>query len=60
VLTALQQELGVVPRQQGRSLKTAFAWPGFMVAGGNHIPSLVPVENALFYFDYLKQHWERK
>ena len=27
------------------------------VVGG--IPSNVPVENALFYFDYLKEHWYR-
>jgi hypothetical protein len=33
--------------------------PGFMFAVGNHIPSNVPVDNALFYFDYLSQHWWR-
>ncbi len=33
--------------------------PGFMFAVGNHIPSNVPVENALFYFDYLREHWNR-
>jgi hypothetical protein len=33
--------------------------PGFMVAVGNHIPSNVPVDNALFYMDYLQAHWER-
>jgi hypothetical protein len=33
--------------------------PGFMFAVGNHIPSNVPVENALFYFDYLSSHWHR-
>ncbi len=33
--------------------------PGFMFAVGNHIPSNVPVENALFYFEYLREHWER-
>jgi len=33
--------------------------PGFMFAVGNHIPSNVPVENALFYFDYLRRRWQR-
>jgi len=33
--------------------------PGFMFAVGNHIPANIPVENALFYFDYLKAHWNR-
>jgi uroporphyrinogen-III decarboxylase len=33
--------------------------PGFMFAVGNHIPSNVPVDNVLFYFDYLSQHWWR-
>ncbi len=42
------------------TLKLAFDCPGFMFAVGNHIPSNVPVENALFYFDYLRKHWSRK
>lgn len=29
---------------------------GFFVAVGNHIPSNVPLENALFYWEYLKAH----
>lgn len=33
--------------------------PGFIAAVGNHIPSNIPVENVLFYFDYLKAHWKR-
>ena len=33
--------------------------PGFLCAVGNHIPSNVPVENALFYFDSLKARWNR-
>ena len=33
--------------------------PGFMFAVGNHIPSNVPVENALYYLDYLKTRWQR-
>jgi hypothetical protein len=41
------------------TLRLAFACPGFMFAVGNHIPSNVPLENALFYMDYLKRNWER-
>ena len=41
------------------TLRLAKQCRGFMFAVGNHIPSNVPVENALYYFDYLKQHWER-
>jgi hypothetical protein len=40
-------------------LRLAFACPGFMFAVGNHIPSNVPLENALFYMDYLKRNWGR-
>ena len=32
---------------------------GLMFAVGNHIPSNVPVDNALFYFDYLSERWSR-
>lgn len=32
---------------------------GLMVAVGNHIPSNVPVANALYYFEYLKSKWQR-
>ncbi len=32
---------------------------GLMFAVGNHIPSNVPVDNALFYDAYLRSHWER-
>jgi hypothetical protein len=42
------------------TLKTAFDCPGFMFAVGNHIPSNVPVENGLFYFEHLKKNWSRK
>ncbi|MCD6519623.1 MAG: hypothetical protein J7M05_06845 [Anaerolineae bacterium] len=41
------------------TLALAKGCPGFMFAVGNHIPSNVPVENALFYFEYLSQHWYR-
>ncbi|MFH1085925.1 MAG: uroporphyrinogen decarboxylase family protein [Chloroflexota bacterium] len=32
---------------------------GFMFAVGNHIPSNIPVDNALFYMRYLREHWAR-
>lgn len=41
------------------TLPLAFKCPGFIWAVGNHIPSNVPVANALFYFDYLRRRWER-
>ena len=48
-----------IRREIDATLKLAHRCPGFMFAVGNHIPSNVPVENALFYFDYLKKHWTR-
>lgn len=47
-----------IRREVDATLELARGCPGFMFAVGNHIPSNVPVENALCYFDYLKQHWE--
>lgn len=41
------------------TLELAFDCPGFMFAIGNHLPSNVPIENALFYFDHLKRNWAR-
>jgi len=41
------------------TLALALKCPGFIFAVGNHIPSNVPVENGLFYFDYLSKHWHR-
>lgn len=41
------------------TLRLAPGCRGLMFAVGNHIPSNVPVENALFYFDYLHSHWSR-
>ncbi|MBC7237662.1 MAG: hypothetical protein H5T69_17615 [Chloroflexi bacterium] len=41
------------------SLELAKRCKGFMFAVGNHIPSNVPIENALWYFDYLREHWAR-
>ncbi|MCL5999540.1 MAG: hypothetical protein M1546_26260 [Chloroflexi bacterium] len=41
------------------TLKIAKGCPGFVFAVGNHIPSNIPVDNALYFFDYLAQHWRR-
>jgi hypothetical protein len=41
------------------TLPLARKCPGFMFAVGNHIPSNVPLDNALFYFQYLREHWRR-
>lgn len=41
------------------TLKIAKACPGFMFAVGNQIPSNVPVDNALYYFDHLSANWQR-
>jgi uroporphyrinogen-III decarboxylase len=41
------------------TLPLARQCPGFFFCVSNHIPSNVPVENGLFYFDYLSRHWSR-
>ncbi len=41
------------------TLKIAKACPGFFFAVGNHIPSNVPVDNGLYYFDHLSKNWRR-
>lgn len=41
------------------TLKLAHDCPGFVFAVGNHIPSNVPVDNALFYFECLQHNWNR-
>ncbi|MBI4557825.1 MAG: hypothetical protein HY706_09590 [Candidatus Hydrogenedentes bacterium] len=48
-----------IQAQIDATLELAKDCPGFMFAVGNHIPSNVPLENALFFFDYLSQHWFR-
>jgi len=42
------------------TLEKASHCPGLIFAVGNHIPSNVPVPNALFYMDYLRSHWTRE
>jgi hypothetical protein len=41
------------------TLSLARDCPGFIFAVGNHIPSNVPIENALFLYDYLSRNWKR-
>ena len=42
------------------TLRVARDCPGFFIAVGNHIPSNVPLENALFYFACLREGWQRQ
>lgn len=42
------------------TLPLASDCPGFVFSVCNHIPSNVPVENALFYIDYLRRNWHRR
>ena len=48
-----------IKQEIDETLKIAKDCPGFFFAVGNHIPSNVPLDNALFYFDYLSKNWER-
>lgn len=48
-----------IRKEIDETLRIAKGCPGFMFAVGNHIPSNVPVENALFYFDHLSRNWWR-
>lgn len=48
-----------IRREIDATLELASDCPGFMFAVGNHIPSNVPVENALFYFACLSDRWGR-
>jgi uroporphyrinogen-III decarboxylase len=41
------------------SLKLGLPCPGWIAVVGNHIAPNVPIENALFYIDYLTTHWKR-
>jgi hypothetical protein len=41
------------------TLALAKTCPGFMFAVGNHLPADIPVENGLFFFDYLRRNWHR-
>jgi len=39
------------------TLRLAKRCPGFFCAVGNHIPYNVPLENGLFYLNYLMENW---
>ncbi len=47
-----------IERQIDATIELAANCPGFIFAVGNHIPSNVPVDNALHYFEYLSKHWK--
>ncbi|MCS7308702.1 MAG: uroporphyrinogen decarboxylase family protein [Armatimonadetes bacterium] len=49
-----------IQREIDDTLRLAAECPGFVFAVGNHIPSNVPVDNALYYFDYLSNRWWRR
>ena len=48
-----------IQREIDATLELAFDCPGFVFAVGNHMPSNIPVENGLFFFDYLSRRWRR-
>jgi hypothetical protein len=48
-----------IEREIDETLAIAMDCPGFIFAVGNHIPSNVPVDNGLFYFEYLTSNWRR-
>jgi hypothetical protein len=42
------------------TLKLARDCRALMFAVGNHIPANIPMDNALFYIEYLRAHWRRE
>jgi hypothetical protein len=48
-----------IQREIDDTLKIAKECPGFVFAVGNHMPNNIPVDNALFYFDYLNERLAR-
>jgi uroporphyrinogen-III decarboxylase len=48
-----------IRREIDATLEVAFDCPGFVFAVGNHLPSNIPVENGLFYMEYLRERWAR-
>ncbi len=48
-----------IQREIEATLDVAFDCPGFVFAVGNHLPSNIPVENGLFYMEYLRERWAR-
>lgn len=48
-----------IEKEVKRCIDTAKNCPGFVMAVGNHIPSNVPVENAMHYFITVKKYQKR-
>lgn len=48
-----------IRREIDETLALARDCAGFIFAVGNHIPSNVPMDNALYYMEYLRAHWGR-
>ncbi len=48
---------GDIRREVDATLALAPRCRGLVFAVGNHIPSNVPLSNALYYMDYLRRHW---
>ena len=42
------------------SLKAGLPCPGWVFAVGNHIAPNVPIDNALYFFEYLSSRWGRE
>ncbi len=49
-----------IAREIDQTLELAADCPGFMFAVGNHIPADVPIAAGLFYFEHLRNHWQRR
>ncbi len=47
-----------IRRQVDETLEAAQNCSGLMVAVGNHLPANIPLENALYYYEYLSSHWK--
>ena len=48
-----------IAAQIDSSLALAQRCRGFIFAVGNHLPANIPLDNAIFYMDYLRQRWQR-
>lgn len=48
-----------IEKEVKRCMETAKHCPGFIMAVGNHIPSNVPIDNALYYFDLVNKYGKR-
>ncbi|OIN98038.1 hypothetical protein AUJ66_01700 [Candidatus Desantisbacteria bacterium CG1_02_38_46] len=48
-----------IEKEVKRCMNTAKSCPGFFMAVGNHIPSNVPIDNALYYFDLVNKYGRR-